>query len=306
MPASRDTPLFRQALRSALDQDVEGLEVIVSDDSGGGLEVAIREVGDERVHHVAQPERLGFARNHTTVLDAARGEFIAMLHDDDRWLDGYLATAIRHLRAEPDLGMVCSDVWLEWEDGTFRRRRDRPAAGRYDRWLSTVMAHNVFIPSATVMRREVWDRVRREWPDVVIGDVVLWIDAARAGIPMRWVDEPLVVYRMHAGQVSADQRRHRDAGVTVFGGYAFPEDERAERLRRSRVAHYLIGRAGLRMREGQVAEARNYLAEAARISPGRQRSRRLVLSGLAGQPWLLPAAARARRIVRGQRARLDG
>src|SRR4051794_39946001 len=107
MPAHRDSQLFREALQSVLSQPVGSLEVIVSDDSGGGLEQAAHEPGDERVRYVANPQPLGFVANHRAALDAARGELLAILHDDDRWLPGYLPAMTAPFHGDPQLGMVC-------------------------------------------------------------------------------------------------------------------------------------------------------------------------------------------------------
>src|SRR5689334_22771178 len=189
MPASRDTQEFRVALRSVLDQGIDDLEVLVGDDSGGRLADAVQATGDRRVTHIANPERLGFTRNRTMLLDRAAGRFIAFLHDDDRWLPGYLEAALAALRDDPELGMACTAYLIDRGTDTMSREATSPPPGRHTAWLPLVLAHGQFIPSNTVMRREVWEQVRREWPEVVIGDLVLWLDAAQAGWPMRWLDE---------------------------------------------------------------------------------------------------------------------
>src|SRR3954447_16259734 len=168
MPASRDTREFREALRSVLDQGVDDLEVLVGDDSGGRLKDAIAEASDARVRHLPNPERLGFARNHTMLLDRAQGRFIAFLHDDDHWLPGYLERALAHFDDDA-VGLVCSAYFIDKGAGPDEVVAARPPAGRHGRWLHLAVRHNTFIPSNTVLRREVWEQVRRPWPDVVIG-----------------------------------------------------------------------------------------------------------------------------------------
>lgn len=303
MPAHRDSDTFREALRSVLDQPFRDLEVVVSDDSGGDLRAVVEGLGDPRVRYFANPTRLGFARNHTATLDRCEGELLAFLHDDDVWLPEYLPTVTALFAAEPDLGLVSANHWIDHGGGLpYGRRPNPPPGGRHDDWLPLVMRHNTFIPSSTVLRRETWAQVRDvPWPEVVIGDVVMWIEAALRGIPMRWVDEPLVVYRMHPGQVSANETDHREALVTVFGGYAF-DDPEAETERRSRLAHALIARAGVRLRGGAVAPARADLEQARGLHRGRDRRRRQLYTLLARVPWLLPPAIAAWRRLRGRPA----
>jgi glycosyltransferase involved in cell wall biosynthesis len=298
MPASREPERFARALRSVLHQRHEDLEVVVCDDSCGGLEEAARAPRDPRVRYVANPRRLGFARNHTTALDLAYGAHLAFLHDDDYWTPGYLERTLAAWADDPALGLVCTDMWLEDEQGRRRRRAGRPAPGRHDRWLDLVMSSGQFQPSSTVLRREVWDSGRRAWPDVGVGDLVLWIDAARAGWPMFWIDEPLAIYHGHPGQIIVTDAA-RAATVTVLSAYRFDEDPVAERARRRRLAGAHVACAGGHLRERRAADARRSLQAARATDRRAKRPRRLVLQGLAAQPWIAPAAAAAWRRARG-------
>lgn len=305
MPAHRDTDGFRRALRSVLDQGHRDLEVIVSDDSGGALEPAVREAADSRIRYFANPNPLGFACNHTTTLDRTRGRYLAFLHDDDYWLPEYLAQARERFDADPSLGMVCSAYWVERGDGRLERLPSAPAGGRHARWLPLIMRYSTFIPSSTLLRREVWEQVRRPWPDIVVGDLVLWIDTALRDWPLYWLDEPLAVYCYHPAQISHNEEDFRNADVTLFGSYTFP-DPQDERLRRERLAHAYIARAGLRLRQGRPGEARSDLGEASRLAPLHERSRRLAYTVLANGTWLLPIATRAWALRRGRGPRASG
>lgn len=297
MPAHRDSPLLRRALRSALDQTHGDLEVVVSDDSGGSLEPAIAEAADPRIRYFRNPERLGFARNHTTTVDRAAGRFVAFLHDDDRWLPGYLERARGHFDVDRSLGMVCTAYWLERGGDRLEPLPHPPPPGRHVDWLPLAMRHHTFIPSSTVLTRSLWEDVRREWPEVVIGDLVLWIDAAVRGWPMYWDGEPAVIYRYHADQISANEEDFRNADVAVFESYRFDNPD-WERLRRERLAHAHIARAGIRLRVGEVADAREDLRIARRLAPARQRPRRVALAALARSPAALPLARAARAVLR--------
>ena len=226
------------------------------------------------------------------------GTYIAFLADDDYWLPGYLANARRRFDADPSLGMVCGAYWLDRGAARLFPLTSAPEHGRYERWLSLVMRFHTFIPSTTVLRREVWEQVRGPWPDCVIGDLVLWIDTAINNWPLYWSDEPLAVYCYHTSQISHNEEAFRDANVTVFGSYEFP-DPHDELMRRDRLAHAYIARAGLRLRQRRSAEARSDLREARRLEPVRQRPRRLAYTALSATPWLLPAITKCWRAVRG-------
>ncbi len=267
MPAHRDSTFFREALRSVLDQTLTDFEVIVGDDSGGDLEAAVLEADDARVRYVANPTQLGFVGNHEATIDAARGQYIAVLHDDDRHHPTYLERMVGVLEADPDLGLACCDVWEIFPDGHKQRPGLKVLGGRYDDWLALAFSHDFFIPTSTVLRRETWHQRRtKHWPDHPIGDIVLWYDAAIDGIPMFWVDEPLADYRRHDAQISG-LLATRTAVIEINRQYAFPDRPDAEVPRKQRLTRGYIGRAGVRLRTGDARGARADLREARRTAP---------------------------------------
>ncbi len=148
------------------------------------------------------------------------------------------------LEADAQLGLACSDLWEVFEDGARRRPGEWIIEGRRDDWLELAFTHNYFVPTTTVMRREVWEQRRtKRWPEATVGDVVFWYDAALDGTPLYWVDAPLADYRRHEGQISQDIAT-RSGQVLVNSLYAFPDRPEIDALRRRRVALGLVGRAG--------------------------------------------------------------
>src|SRR4051794_14615549 len=105
MPVSRSASAVRGSLDSALAQSVAEIEVLVGDDGGEGA-AAVAAAGDPRVEYRRNAPTLGFTGNHEALLARARGEFVAILHDDDRWECGYLERAVERLRASPAAGFV--------------------------------------------------------------------------------------------------------------------------------------------------------------------------------------------------------
>lgn len=297
MPAHRDSEFFRAALASVLSQTMPDLEVIVGDDSGGGLQAAVEAANDPRVHYVPNAERLGFARNHIATMDAARGKYVAVLHDDDLHHADYLEQMTAVLEADPELGLACSDLWEVFPDGRRQRPGDWIAGGRYDDWLELALRHNFFVPTSTVIRREVWaGRRSKTWPEATVGDVVFWYDAALDGTPMYWIDRPLADYRRHDGQISGLIQTRGDQ-VLVNRLYRFDDRPEVELLRRRRVALGLVGRGGARLRTGDAKGARADLIEAAEESPQTlARKRRLLLAAtyLPGVGLLVKLLAKVR------------
>jgi glycosyltransferase involved in cell wall biosynthesis len=92
--------LSRRALRSALAQEGVALEVIVVDDgSVDETPQRLREVTDERVRLIRHEPSRGVSLARNAGIDAARGEWVAFLDDDDSWAPDKLRTQLEAVRA---------------------------------------------------------------------------------------------------------------------------------------------------------------------------------------------------------------
>jgi glycosyltransferase involved in cell wall biosynthesis len=295
IPASRNPEMLRDALKSVLSQGFADLEVIVTDDSGGSLAPAVESFGDERISYIANPQRLGFAGNHVAALGHAKGAFIGILHDDDLLLPGFIDGVLEPLREDSSLGVAFSGYCVESRNQSQRRAEQIPVRpGSHSNFLATLVSDTFLVPSVAIMRREVWDRGRHAWPDIIVADYMMYLDAALAGWGFHYVNRPLAVRRLHELQVGASEMTHRGGLVTMWDSYRF-EDPEVERLRRHQLAWSLVGRAGAHLKVGHGRAARNDLARARRESPGTSRKRRLLLEGLCIVPGVAPTAGRAWR-----------
>jgi glycosyltransferase involved in cell wall biosynthesis len=302
MPAHRDSSFFREALASVLAQTLGDFEVIVGDDSGGELRTAVDAAADSRIRYLQHATPLGFVANHEATLDAARGRYLAVLHDDDRHHPEYLERMTGVLEADSELGLACCDVWEVFPGGRRRRPGTSIPSGRYDDWLPLVFTHDFFIPTSTVLRRCTWEQRRtKPWPDHPIGDIVLWYDAAADGTPMYWVGEALADYRRHEDQISG-LLATRSAVIEINEGYAFPDRPEVERPRRQRLARGYVGRGGLRLRTGDARGALADLRDARLAAPEVWPRKRRALS-LAAR---LPGAAQLFAWRTTRRAAHDG
>ncbi len=83
------------AVRSALTQSLRDLEVLVVVDGRDEETVEnLRAIGDGRLRVHVPPRHLGHAGALNAGVAAARGRFVALLDDDDLWLDTKLATQL--------------------------------------------------------------------------------------------------------------------------------------------------------------------------------------------------------------------
>jgi glycosyltransferase involved in cell wall biosynthesis len=170
IPVYNRRELTLLAVRSALEQDIEGLEVLAVDDcSTDDVWGALNEVRDPRLRLVRNPVNLGLFGNFNRCLELARGKYLRLLCCDDRLLPGCLRTEVGLLDARPDASIVSTRGRLVRPDGSLclifaRHLRagfySGPLAVRACLWVNAFHGFNPFnYPSGVLMRRETVNRV---------------------------------------------------------------------------------------------------------------------------------------------------
>ncbi|MFB3915161.1 MAG: glycosyltransferase family 2 protein [Terriglobales bacterium] len=87
IPTRNRPELVVHAVLSALNQTFRNLEVVVViDGPDAATEAALKEIEDARLRVIALPQNVGGSDARNTGVQAARGQWIAFLDDDDEWL----------------------------------------------------------------------------------------------------------------------------------------------------------------------------------------------------------------------------
>ena len=114
IPTYKNRGGLYNSIDSVLHQESsEEIEVIVVDDNGSDFpERKLTEQLMERfedvpsVKYIKHPENRNGAAARNTGIKAARGEYIAFLDDDDRFLPGKLSKQVEYLKAHPEMDAV--------------------------------------------------------------------------------------------------------------------------------------------------------------------------------------------------------
>ena len=110
IPTYNRAYIIAATIESALRQTYANVEVLVADDGSKDDTRAIVEAfGDPRVRYLWQPNA-GCPAARNLAIRHARGEFIALLDSDDRWMPWKLEAQVALLRAHPEVGMVWTDM----------------------------------------------------------------------------------------------------------------------------------------------------------------------------------------------------
>jgi len=181
-----------EAVDSVLAQTYGDFELILVDD-GSTEDASHMEVEDERVRLVRQGNQgVSIARNHG--LDVARGEYVAFLDADDRWLPRKLERQLPAMEAAAALWSHTSYTRVA-SDGQVL---DTVDSGTFSGRVFPQILFGCPIHTSSVMARRCAFRGELRFEPVGGEDPLLWgrfsQEAAVLGI-----DEPLVEVRVHEG-----------------------------------------------------------------------------------------------------------
>jgi len=117
MPAFNTGRWIRPAIESVLVQSLGDVEVLVVDDcSTDDTTRVVESVRDERVRLIRQPENRGVSAARNRALDAAQGQWAAILDSDDWFARRDRLACLVALGEEHDADMVADDLYFI-EDG---------------------------------------------------------------------------------------------------------------------------------------------------------------------------------------------
>ncbi len=193
-----------EAIESVLAQEVDGdYEIVVGDDASGPRTREIltdyRARYPEKVRLLLHERNLGLVRNFASVFDACRGQYVAMLDDDDLWVSPQkLRHQAAYLDDHPDCTLCFHDSRHFHDDGSqpdhfvFLRRR----AEQYG--LDDLRAGGFIPTSAAMFRRSVIAPLPPWFLNLRSHEWTIHLLCAKRGT-VGYIDEPLAATRIHAG-----------------------------------------------------------------------------------------------------------
>jgi hypothetical protein len=292
---THDRPAWlASALASVVDGTFYDIEAIVSNNGDPAHTRRLRSaVDDPRVRWVEQPSCTSVIEHLRAALDLARGTYVAVLHDDDRWSPEFLAALVPPLEQYPEAVVSFADHYIvnaRDEVSTERTETASVLSGR--RELAPGLHQPFFglLPRQTipflacVFRREALPP--EALPDDIGTSYDIWNSYVLASTGGAAYYEPrrLLYYREHSGSVTesgdlggclaAIRCRSRMMRDPRLGPYRGPLSDRLAR------DHELAGARLLR--QGLRREGRAHLQSAIRL--------RATPKALAGwsAAWLAP------------------
>lgn len=267
MPTTGREDFLGSAVESVLAQTYPSWRLTISSDGPlDGPAAALLEgyAVDPRITLRDTGHKVGAPGNITALLAAARGDYVLVLHDDDRLRPTAIADRVAFMEARPECGLVFSPHLDIDRDGKAGARRPHPyPPGMLDRdaVLRDLARFNVVVAMHGALVRRSALELAGAYTDgrfPRLYDWELWIRLA-SGCSLGYIEAYGAEYRIHGDQTAAGRR---DAGeflelfehgerLTAAAGHgpALSPRERGARMSQLHLAVALDGAEQGRRRE---------------------------------------------------------
>lgn len=203
-----------EAIDSALAQTYKNIEIIVVDDgSTDNTKDIIHQLYNSKVTYILQ-KNAGPSSARNNGIKHSKGDLIAFLDSDDVWLPEKLEKQVKLIDQSHDIGLVACGIYKIDSD---KNIVGNPVINRnYNSkrsFLKELMIHNIITGggSNSLIRRECFERVGLFDENLWIGeDWNLWLRIAKQ-YEVRFVEEPLIKYRIHGNNLHKDLTKAEDS-----------------------------------------------------------------------------------------------
>jgi len=259
-----------RAIDSVLSQTYQDFELIVVDD---GSTDGTRELVDSYI--VQCPDRICYIyqsnqglRSRNAGIERARGEYIAFLDSDDRWLPDRLAEGVKILDSRPNIGLVHTNIfWME-ESGVIRGE-----AVRNKQFLSGWIFEDLFLRRAdiacsTVLFRQECCRsvgmIDGNLSRLGSEDRDLWLRVAQK-YEISYIDQSLVQYRLRSEGASSNKENMLQARLYIVEKYC--RDSKYSNLKKAALAKIYRDEGDRYFAVGKLSFARKNYIRSIEIRP---------------------------------------
>jgi glycosyltransferase involved in cell wall biosynthesis len=198
IPCYNGEAFVQEAIKSALGQTYQRVEVIVIDDGSTDRSAEIIQALPVRYIH---QENRGLTPSRNRGIKESRGSYIVFLDADDRLLPEAIKTGLDVLQERPECAMTIGDHLFVREDGSYlaHSRKEFRGSSHYEALL---VSNFIEMISSVLFRRSVFEAVGGFDPQLrVAEDYELYLRIAR-DFPVCCHTSVVAEYRQHKSNVS--------------------------------------------------------------------------------------------------------
>jgi glycosyltransferase involved in cell wall biosynthesis len=252
IPVYNCSNYLADAIGSVLLQDpgpeIMQIEVVDDCSTDADVESLVCAIGKGRVSYYRQSNNVGSLRNFETCINRAVGEYIHLLHGDDRVKAGYYSTISKLFEVYPDAGAAYS-AWDNIDQtGSFthpsRIETDRPCI--LDNWLYKLAECPRIQYVAITVKRRVYEHLGSFYGVTYGEDWEMWARIARF-YQTAYTPEALAQYRQHENsitwqsyQTGQNIRDIRKVTSTIVAYLPLKDRNRMIRMARKNYVHWIL------------------------------------------------------------------
>jgi glycosyltransferase involved in cell wall biosynthesis len=282
IPAYNQAGYLREAIESAVNQEIDDLEIVLVDDASEDDTHEVASSYAESVLHLRNDVNRGVSNSRNRGIAVSTGEYLVFLDADDVLLEDKLRSQSQYLDEHPDVGVVYCDCLLCDSTGSSLATRFSEVRPPRSGSVFEPLCRGNFLPiHAAMVRRRCLDSVgdfqeafqpNEDWH--------LWLRLA--GVTRFHYDERVLCkYRLHMGNVShnrfAMSRANALVRLWLVQSPLFPQLS-------TRTQHYCYLSCGVSLaKTGDLPRARQMLRKAVHLRPFYIPGHALWALSLAGQ-----------------------
>jgi len=270
IPTFRRFKYLQEAVASALSQTYPNIEILISQDpKKDGLEESIQAwsqnlmAQNSKIRYQCNSHNLGLASNWNACVEAAKGEYLVIIGDDDRLLPNFVEKMLQVIRENTQV--VFSNHYIinslgdrletESHNWTKSYRRDRIPPGEISHPEIWVWQNSIPM-SACLIRTQDVQRLRFK-DDLNTPEIELFIRLAQLGGHFVFLPEYLSEYRVHE-QAATNTGLHNEKLVK----YLLPinTSPEAELYKKELLSKLMVNAVSRHLLQGEWEQAKELIS----------------------------------------------
>ncbi len=211
MPAYNGEKYIGKAIQSILDQTYQDWELIIVDDCGTDKTMEIvNKYKDKRIQVIHNNKNEGIAFSRNKAIENSRGDYIAILDDDDIALPNRLKIQVDYLDTHPEISVVGGRSY--WIDDNDQIIKSTTATLTNPLYIAAIyLFSGVYINCTCMFRKELFTENKIRYQHNMLGmeDVLFWIECSKVA-KLSNVEEFVSLHRDHpdreSNRVKTDER----------------------------------------------------------------------------------------------------
>lgn len=243
------TPVYNGALfldrsiKSVLAQTYQHWELILIDDSSddNSVEVIKKYETDDRIKLLKNDSNLGIPATRNIGIRQSKGEYVALLDQDDEWTPDKLETQVEILdKSDETFGLCYSNVKFQSEERVlFEQRNEIESLDSIDKNFELMLFKNLITSSTALIKKTALEDVGMFDESILWGgdDYDLWLRIAQK-YKLAYADKILCVRFEHDKNYSGDKKKMMMMSIEMGESYAKEYNLDNSTVKAIRANHY--------------------------------------------------------------------